>query len=52
MNSITPQEARKVSEEAYIFSYPILMGYKAIYGGAIDEYRSFLAEHHTAVRDL
>lgn len=37
MSNATPQEARQIAEEAYIFAYPILMGYRAHYYGVIDE---------------
>ncbi len=32
MSNITPQEAEKIAEEAYIFSFPMLMGYRALFG--------------------
>lgn len=38
---ITSEEAKAIAEEAFIYAYPILMGYRAIYLGAIDEKSSF-----------
>ena len=37
MSNVTLQEARQIAEEAYIFAYPMLMSYRAIYVGGIDE---------------
>jgi hypothetical protein len=37
MNNITPQEARQIAEEAYIFAYPTLMAYRAIYYNYLNE---------------
>ena len=31
MNNITPQEAKKIAEEAYIYAFPMLMGYRYAY---------------------
>ena len=28
MSSIAPQEARQIAEEAYIYAFPMLMGYR------------------------
>jgi len=28
MSNITPQEAQQIAEEAYTYSFPILMGYR------------------------
>jgi hypothetical protein len=41
MNNITPQEAQQIAEEAYIFAYPMLMAYRAIYVGGLDESSPF-----------
>ena len=32
MTEITTQEAEKIAEEAYIFSFPMVMGYRAVFG--------------------
>jgi hypothetical protein len=37
MSNVTPQEARQISEEAYIFAYPMLMVYRALYYSHINE---------------
>jgi len=34
---LTPNEAYKLAKEAYIFSYPLIMNYRAMYIQAIDE---------------
>ena len=33
---VSPKEAKAIAEEAYIYAYPMLMGYRAIYYGAVD----------------
>jgi hypothetical protein len=37
MNKIIPQEAKQIAEEAYIFAYPMLMVYRALYYNYINE---------------
>jgi hypothetical protein len=37
LNIINPQEARQIAAEAYIFAYPILMAYRALYYSHINE---------------
>jgi hypothetical protein len=37
MNNIAPKEARQIAEEAYIFAYPMLMAYRALYYAHIYE---------------
>ncbi len=42
--TITPQEAKEVAKEAYVYGFPLVMGYKTIYNYAVDkenpEYKS------------
>ena len=28
MNNITPEETKQIAEEAYIYAFPMLMGYR------------------------
>jgi hypothetical protein len=35
-DKITPNEARKIAKEAYIFNYPLVMMYRTMYLQAID----------------
>ena len=37
MSDVTPQEARQPAKEAYIFAYLMLMAYRALYYGHINE---------------
>jgi hypothetical protein len=37
MSSVTPQEARQIAAEAYIFGYPMLMAYRSLYYGYLNE---------------
>ena len=37
MNSIAPEEAQQIAEEAYIFAYPMLMAYEAPYYNYMNE---------------
>lgn len=45
-NSLTPDQAKTIAKEAYIYAYPMLMGYKSLYYTSIDKnspgYRSDL----------
>ena len=36
-SDVTPQEARQLAKEAYIFAYPMLMAYRALYYSHINE---------------
>lgn len=36
-NGLTANEAKAISKEAYIFAYPMLMGYKSLYYTSIDK---------------
>ena len=31
MTKLTPQEIKKITEDAYIFAFPMLMGYRFAY---------------------
>jgi hypothetical protein len=35
--NVTPQEAQQIAEEAYIFAFPMLMGYRFAYGAFLNE---------------
>jgi hypothetical protein len=35
--SITPEEAKAIAKEAYIYGFPIVMGYKTIYNYVVDK---------------
>jgi hypothetical protein len=37
MNTITPQEAKQITEEAYIFAFSMLENYKTMYMQAVNE---------------
>jgi hypothetical protein len=37
VSNLTPQEARQTAEEAYIFAYPMLMAYRALYFTNLNE---------------
>ena len=41
--TITPDEARAIAEEAYVFAYPMLENYKTMYAQAIDKSSGDLA---------
>lgn len=53
MSSITSKEARQIAAEAYIFAYPMLMAFRAIYLGGIDESSPFYrAPFNQIVHDI
>jgi hypothetical protein len=37
MRNITPQEAKRIAEEAYIFAFSMLENYKTMYVQAVNE---------------
>ena len=37
MTDISPEEAKQIAEEAYIFAYPMLDNYKTMFNSALDE---------------
>jgi hypothetical protein len=37
----TPEQARKIAKEAYIFAYPLVMNYRTMYAQAIAGDRQF-----------
>ncbi|MNF58187.1 hypothetical protein D3C84_397360 [compost metagenome] len=47
-NTLSPEEAKSIAKEAYIYGYPMLMGYRSLYYTVIDQkspgYRSGLNE--------